>query len=52
MVTISGITLNAEPPSILVKDKTEFSKGSSCLDIKVWSAVIVKPAETMGSFEN
>ena len=50
IVTVSGITLNADPPSIFVIDKTALLKGSNCLDIKLWSAVIVNPAATIGSF--
>ena len=51
IVTPSGITLKAEPPSILVNDRAMLLNGSNCLDTKLCRAVIVKPAATIGSFE-
>ena len=33
IVTVSGITLKADPPSIFVSDKTALLNGSSCLEI-------------------
>ena len=35
IVTVSGMTLKADPPSILVSDKTAFLNGSNCLEIRL-----------------